>query len=181
MGLDPSVSAFGFSDGTRHETFRTSASLETFARVESIIAQINQLFQDAALDKKEIHVIVEGPSFGSALHGALHDAGYLMARIDLLCNWFSAPKTVVPPATLKKFVTGKGNTPKAEMPLRVYKKWGIEFEDDQGCDKLFAYCLHRYGLAMLTGEIEHAAPKKRGSGIDSKARIRKAARTRASA
>jgi hypothetical protein len=187
IGFDPSLTSYGVSDGKRHIRIRTTPEDgDTYARVRMIFAQImpfleaHELEPDAEIDESDRLVfVVEGPSFGSAAAGALWDAGYLMARLDILARQFGAEIYVVPPATLKKYVTGKGNTPKVEMALRVFRKWGIEFPDDPGADKLHAYCLHRYGLALRAGEIEAAVPKARGKGKDSTASKRAAARTKA--
>ena len=48
----------------------------------------------------------------------------------------------VPPMTLKKYAAGKGNAKKQEMLLQIYKRWGIEFNDDNAADS--------YALARLT-------------------------------
>jgi crossover junction endodeoxyribonuclease RuvC len=43
--------------------------------------------------------------------------------------------------TLKKYAAGKGNAKKQEMLLQIYKRWGIEFNDDNAADS--------YALARL--------------------------------
>lgn len=52
---------------------------------------------------------------------------------------------IVAPAQLKKFVTGKGNTQKNVVLLSIYRRWNIEFGDDNLGD---AYCLARIALAL---------------------------------
>ena len=52
----------------------------------------------------------------------------------------------VPPMTLKKYASGKGNSKKQEMLLQMYKRWGVEFNDDNAADS--------YGLARLAAGIE---------------------------
>lgn len=47
----------------------------------------------------------------------------------------------VPPMTLKKYASGKGNSKKQEMLLQIYKRWGVEFNDDNAADS--------YALARL--------------------------------
>ena len=47
----------------------------------------------------------------------------------------------VSPMTLKKFAAGKGNAKKQEMLLQMYKRWGVEFNDDNAADS--------YALARL--------------------------------
>ena len=56
---------------------------------------------------------------------------------------------IVPPSTLKKFVTGSGVAPKNKMMLGVYKKWGVEFETDDEAD---AYALARAADMVLRFE-----------------------------
>jgi Holliday junction resolvasome RuvABC endonuclease subunit len=51
----------------------------------------------------------------------------------------------VPPMTLKKYASGKGNAKKQEMLLQIYKRWGIEFNDDNAADA--------YGLARMAAEF----------------------------
>ena len=63
----------------------------------------------------------------------------------------------VPPMTLKKFAAGKGNAKKQEMLLQIYKRWGVEFNDDNAADS--------YALARLLGknfynEVEKAVAEQ---------------------
>lgn len=51
----------------------------------------------------------------------------------------------IPPMTLKKYATGKGTAKKQEMLMQIYKRWGIEFNDDNAADS--------YALARLAAEI----------------------------
>ena len=51
----------------------------------------------------------------------------------------------VPPMTLKKYATGKGTAKKQEMLMQIYKRWGIEFNDDNAADS--------YGIARLIAQL----------------------------
>lgn len=59
----------------------------------------------------------------------------------------------VPPMTLKKFAAGKGNAKKQEMLLQIYKRWGVEFTDDNAAD---AYALARLISKTAINEVEKA-------------------------
>ena len=48
---------------------------------------------------------------------------------------------VITPGNLKKYVTGKGNSKKELILLKTYKKWNIEFDDNNLADA--------YGLARM--------------------------------
>lgn len=57
----------------------------------------------------------------------------------------------IPPMTLKKFAAGKGNAKKQEMLMQIYKRWGIEFNDDNAAD---AYALARLASSHSISDIE---------------------------
>lgn len=96
------------------------------------------------LDQRDI-VYVEGLAFGARGSSMLELAGlHYFIRISLRLENISY-KIIAPP-TVKKFVTGKGNAKKELMLLRVYKKWGVSFDDNNLCDA--------YSLARLALEVE---------------------------
>jgi crossover junction endodeoxyribonuclease RuvC len=51
----------------------------------------------------------------------------------------------IPPMTLKKYAAGKGNAKKQEMLMQIYKRYGVEFNDDNAADS--------YGLARMAGKL----------------------------
>lgn len=59
----------------------------------------------------------------------------------------------VPPMTLKKYAAGKGNAKKQEMLMQIFKRWGIEFNDDNAAD---SYALARLASGNALGAIELA-------------------------
>ena len=85
---------------------------------------------------------IEGPSYSSSGHrtlqmGALH----YYTRLFLYKNDINFK--VIAPTTLKKFIF-KGNAKKELILLKVYKRWGEEFEVDDLADA--------YGLARMAYE-----------------------------
>jgi crossover junction endodeoxyribonuclease RuvC len=70
--------------------------------------------------------------------------GALHYYLRLFLHERKIPFKVVAPNTLKKFVTGKGNSKKNQMMLHAFKKWKMEFDDDNLCDA--------YGLARMSLE-----------------------------
>lgn len=63
----------------------------------------------------------------------------------------------VPPMTLKKYAAGKGNAKKQEMLLQMYKRWGIEYSDDNAAD---SYALARLASKTTINEVEKAVVKQ---------------------
>jgi Holliday junction resolvasome RuvABC endonuclease subunit len=59
----------------------------------------------------------------------------------------------IPPMTLKKYAAGKGNAKKQEMLMQIFKRWGIEFNDDNAAD---SYALARLASGSAQGAIEEA-------------------------
>lgn len=65
---------------------------------------------------------------------------------------------IIPPTTLKKFVAGKGNVNKNVMLKEAYKKWGVDFNNDNLCD---AYCLARMSFEKYIGENDEKSSNER--------------------
>ena len=77
-----------------------------------------------------------GAKFGREIAGELSAA----VRMGLYEDGFKDVQ-IVQPSVVKKYATGKGNAKKNEVLLHVYKKWGVEFDDDNAAD---SYVIARY-------------------------------------
>lgn len=62
------------------------------------------------------------------------EAGQLHGQVRKALRTRGIPYAIVPPATLKKFATGRGNADKTGMALAALKRAGLEFTDDNACD-----------------------------------------------
>ena len=95
---------------------------------------------------------MEGYAYGSQMANM---AGEIGAAVKLvLYQQYGIYPLVIPPTTLKKYMTGKGNAAgKSQIMLQVYKKFGIELLDDNAAD---AYALAKIasGAATLAYEKE---------------------------
>lgn len=103
------------------------------------------------------NIAMEGTVLAS--HSALV-LGELSATVKLACwNYFEfedpdlRTPLQVPPMTLKKYATGKGTSKKQEMLLQIYKRWGIEFNDDNAAD---SYALARLAAGVAITAVEKA-------------------------
>lgn len=88
-------------------------------------------------------VVIEGPVLRSQAAIAL---GLLHGAVRLRLMDWGIPYVLVPPATLKKYATGKGNADKTAMALALYKRAGLEHADDNQTD---AWWLRAAGLHHL--------------------------------
>lgn len=73
-----------------------------------------------------------------------------LVRLCLLDN--GIPFIVVPPTSLKLFVTGNGQASKEQMQRAVLAKWNQNITQDDACD---AYGLAHAARVFLTGKASH--------------------------
>lgn len=78
-------------------------------------------------------IVIEDYAFGAfgQSKSSLYEIGGIV-RYELLKNGFDY--FAIPPTSLKKFVTGKGNAPKAVMLKEVYKRWHFDSDSDNIAD-----------------------------------------------
>lgn len=125
-------------------------------RADDIAWQIHEFieqavnFKGSALDKKKVRVatkpykiIIEGYGFARTQNLIpLIEVGTVV-RYTLYEQGFSYIE--VPPTSLKKFVTGKGNVKKEMMLKEVYKRWNIDCDTNDEAD---AVGLAYMGMAL---------------------------------
>lgn len=92
-------------------------------------------------------VVIEGLAFMAKNSTSLVQLAGLnyMVRQDLYR--LGIPFVIVAPTTLKKFSTNKGNAHKELMLMETYKRYGIEFYDNNMCD---AFCLAKVGECLVS-------------------------------
>lgn len=160
-GIDPSLSATAvvvgsspddFADELFGSTNQGDTCRQRVDRYQMLIQRIMLLIDD----RQPSLILLEGYSHGSKTSGMtqtkMSEFGGLL-RLYLLDH---ADVIEVPPATLKKFVLGKGTGKKDVMLKEVYKRWGYDTDSDDEAD---AYGLFRMGL-MLAGKDEPANAKQ---------------------
>jgi crossover junction endodeoxyribonuclease RuvC len=106
-----------------------------FARFAHYTREIAELVDAYCVDL----VVIEGYAYAGKFNNSLQYELGACIRMQLYKD--EIPFIEVPPTSLKKFVTGKGNAKKDLMLLGVYKRWDFDTEDDNEADA--------YGLAMF--------------------------------
>jgi len=160
VGIDQSLTGFALTvlDVKKPDQFITWVYKSPYFGIERL-ADIRQWLSDN-LNYIDEHwyledVAMEGTVLAS--HAALV-LGELSATVRLaIYDHFDEedPRRYplkVPPMTLKKYAAGKGNAKKQEMLLQIYKRWGIEFNDDNAADS--------YALARLVSKNSIDAVEK---------------------
>ena len=173
IGIDQSLTGFAFSavsveSPSEHMTWVYKSPYSGVQRLEDIQNFLYSRFE--FLKEREntpTDVAMEGTVIASQAALVL---GELAATVKLFFfeyffesnNYFPAldqclrTPLQVPPMTLKKYATGKGTAKKQEMLLQIYKRWGVEFNDDNAADA--------YSLARLAGK--HAIDKIEQEVVD---------------
>lgn len=147
LGIDPSLTGTGVVllnfDGVMVERslIKTTNKLRIDDRLCNIVGDVFKVIRSSPKDT--LVVAIEGLAFGAKGHSMLELAGlHYVLRHRMYIAGHSVDH-IVPPMTLKKWVCGKGNAKKEQMLLQAYKKFGVEFTDNNLCD---AYCLARYAM-----------------------------------
>ena len=144
VGIDPSYNGFAIIVMDTEFNIIEERLLKTKTKetIEERIISLEKEFSFILKLKNLKKVYFEGPSFSSS--GAfMLEMGALNYYFRILLFKNNISYEIIPPTNLKKFVTGKGNVKKELMLLKTFKKWGVEFEDNNLCD---AYCLCRYAI-----------------------------------
>lgn len=143
LALDLSLSATGFA--LPNGTLGTIAPrhLTGVERLDWIDDQVIRLVVDVDL------VVIEGYAYGRP-NQAVH-IGELGGVIRLSLYQRGFPVAEVPPASVKKYATGKGNATKPDMRVALLQRAGIDERDDNRVDAwwLRAAALDHYGAPIV--------------------------------
>ena len=161
IGIDQSLTGFALTvmsvaEPTKHLTWVYKSPYFGIERLVDIrqwlIDTINYIEEELELDVLDI--AMEGTVLQSQAALVL---GELSATVRLaIYDMFEDARKYplkVPPMTLKKYAAGKGNAKKQEMLLQIYKRWGLEFNDDNAAD---AYALARLVSGTHINDVEKA-------------------------
>ena len=110
--------------------------------------EIEQVFDSLVqsyANEEDIHFFIEGYAYGAKYQReSLAELGGVMRRyffVNAYDFW------VVPPTSVKLFVTASGRASKNYMKKCTKEKWGLTFKSDDECD---AHGLARLGVATIS-------------------------------
>lgn len=158
IGIDQSYSGFAITvinkECTLYKTFVYTSPLRGVERLRDIASFMgDRIFEPTGNIQGSA---MEGYAYGAQM---AHMAGEIGALVKLeLRTWLYDTEAkyplIVAPAMLKKYVTGKGQgIKKNQILLNVFKKWDVEFTDDNAADS--------YALARIaTGKADTAYEKE---------------------
>jgi Holliday junction resolvasome RuvABC endonuclease subunit len=159
IGIDQSLTGFAFTavsvnDPSQFDTWVYKSPYNGVQRLNDISHWMRGKFMLLS-GHNIVDIAMEGTVLAS--HSALV-LGELSATVKLtiwiVFNNQPHLKTPlqIPPMTLKKYATGKGTSKKQEMLMQIYKRWHIEFNDDNAADS--------YALARLAGKLSVDAAER---------------------
>lgn len=133
VGLDLSITATGIASVTG-KCYTVGGNSKLGDKRLSVIEKSLQKHL-----KADVYMIEDLPinAHGSGITGMVHGV-----TRNLLLQ-YNKPYVLIPPASLKKYATGKGNANKLDMADSLYKHFGLQLADDNQVD---AYWLRLMGL-----------------------------------
>lgn len=138
LSIDQSLNETGYwINDDINGLIKPRKDLEQFEKITYTQARIKDLIKNNEIKT----VIMEGYSYGSRNTRFTFTAGELGGCIKLVCHELGVKIIIIPPTLIKKFICGKGNAKKELMLLKIYKKYGREFKNNNLAD---AYAIHSF-------------------------------------
>ncbi len=143
LGLDPSLTSFGVARVNLMSELLWAGQTEVWKTGSRGAARLSW-FYDKITDELEEQrpglVVIEGYAYARGNQQA--QMGELGGVIRLALQESGVTWMVIPPTSLKKFVTGKGNSPKDRVMMEAWKRFEI---DVPTTDETEATCLALMG------------------------------------
>lgn len=145
IGIDQSLTSTGVCvvEGKKVQLSTTICPKAT-DEVDRLIEIETRLAEIIVENKVEV-AVMEGYSFLGG--GRLASLGEVGGIIKKMLRQLGIEFHIVAPMTLKKFCNSSKSKGKNKVMLEIYKRYGVEFEDDNQTDA--------FGLAMIGTEIQY--------------------------
>lgn len=146
VGLDLSLtnSASAMLQAAKISTDRKSPKNKGTER----LSLLRKWLTDYIVDTDPVGVAIEGYSFGSK--NGRERMGEWGGVARLVLHDLGVPYIEVPPTSLKKFITSKSAAEKTEMGVQLYKRYGLERNQN---DEVDAACLTLFAAAWWEPEL----------------------------
>lgn len=143
VGLDPSLTGLGLATPEGTFTITSKPATDVTGRAERLVTMLDKV---AGLIGEEVSlVVIEGPAYSRQLGAGHHLSAGLWWLLAADLTYRGHQVIEVPPTTLKKFATGKGNATKADLRMALYQRTGDDVTDDNQVDALW---LRQVGLHL---------------------------------
>ena len=154
VGLDPSLTGLGLATPDGLSTISSKPGADTVAaRAERLVTmadKVARLIPEASL------VVMEGPAYSRQLGAGHHLSAGLWWVLAVELTRRGHEVIEVPPTSLKKFATGKGNATKPDLRVALLQRTGLDERDDNRVD---ATWLRQIGLHLIGDPDALTLPK----------------------
>jgi Holliday junction resolvasome RuvABC endonuclease subunit len=168
VGIDQSLTGFALSAVSvefpnKHKTWVFKSEYRGVQRLHDIDSWLSIKLAELHKDGNVVvNVAMEGTVLQSQAASILGElAGITKLALYIFFDARRKPDCAlplqIPPMTLKKYASGKGTAKKQEMLLQIYKRWGVEFNDDNAAD---AYALGRLATGSAIDAVERETQEK---------------------
>lgn len=157
IGIDQSYTGFGYSiDGdSKKKGFPASRFDSDLDRLRGVRKWFTEWLNVQSAGTSIDLVVMEG--YANAAKFGREMAGELGGVVKLaVLDCLGLEPLIVPPPSLKKFVTGSGAAKKNTMIAHVYRKWGVMFSDDNQAD---AFSLEKFGYCYQWRTAGYVPPR----------------------
>lgn len=157
LGLDLSTNATGLVVLEPSETKIPVLIEERTLKPTPELIGFDKYRETAGIVMETIHhhkpdrIVVEGYSLNTKNTSSLVPLVEIGGLIRFLMNIDELQWLDPRASELKKFVTGKGNTPKSHMMMHVLKRWGHQSKDDNTADAYGCACIGLLHAGKLAG------------------------------
>ncbi|WP_019548434.1 hypothetical protein [Streptomyces sulphureus] len=158
IGCDLSLTSTGVAGDGWTDRIRPPGRLRGDARLRHVRDTVVSYIRNADL------VVIEGPAYRHAAMAGHEDLAGLRVLVRVYCYSHDIPYALVPPASLKQYVTGHGNASKGRVRTAVAELYGIRTEGPARYDEADAYGLAAAGLDWL-GHPLAAVPEEQREAL----------------
>lgn len=151
IGLDISLMGTGIvildnnDDVVCNSVYSTDNKSTDVRRQQTIVDAIKGEILSSTVLATKLNVFIEGYAFSRST-GKVFTRAELTGLVKHMLIGLDCNVYIIPPSSLKKFITGKGNADKDAMIQGVFGKWGFHTMNDNIAD---AYALARYGRRAI--------------------------------
>jgi crossover junction endodeoxyribonuclease RuvC len=156
IGIDLSLTGTGvvvIRDGklVKQELIKSKPAgkknIDELNRIKNIVTKIEDIVSIYSPDI----AVIENLAFGIVKTTSLTQLAGLNYFTRAMLTDAEIPFVLVAPTTLKKFATGKGNCPKDNIMMEIYKRWHVTMTNNNVAD---AYILAKIGQYLIDDEVK---------------------------
>lgn len=164
VGLDLSITATGICESNGVTSTWGGDAKHGDRRLVKIKTAV-----ESACEEADVVMIEDLPRSG--MGGAT--TGMVQGVVREHLTWLGIPYILIIPSVLKTYATGKGGSPKPDLRMSLYQRFGLDLRDDNQCDAwwLRALGLDLYGEPLTQSNGSTVLPQTHRRALDKVAKV----------